>query len=587
MSISPQTEVRLLNVPFSSNYSDVMDFGSVSEQTSYFKGKTLSNGNLDEFLYVRQNNSIKVPLEMDKVLTCNYVMYKNDNYSNKWFYGFVNDMRYVNPNTTELFISTDVWQTWLFDVDIQPSFIERSHVDRWNGDGSPVVNTLDEGLAYGDEYDVVSITQYVPLGDISFLVIGAKNRLHNVSQVTVTQNGIPQPLSFYIHPFRRSNGGTPPTNIGGSAVTIGTLASVLEAIYSDPKAVNNIVSLCITDYLGLGASFDGTTLTFTGNELQQQTIGTSSINTLYFYNANSYTTLINDLGDKYSGYKSVKESKLLMFPYTSVVLSDSKGQQIQVRNEYIKNSNLAVRVRGSIGTSNKVAYAIDDYLMDSNSSNSKINEMAYSVISNEANDVPIITDLLSAYLQGNKNMIASQKSQINFNMKMDDYQGIGSMVANAPSNLATLPFGGANNIVQEGLGNLQRRGNQQIALQNIMNKQKDISNVPPSVSGLGSNAYFDYGNGINGVYVIKKQIKQEYIDRLEDFFGMFGYKINRVQQPNFKSREHFNYIKTQGITIQGSLPQNDLNTIKSIFDNGVTVWHTEDIGNYSLTNSEV
>lgn len=52
-------------------------------------------------------------------------MYQNENYSTKWFYAFIDDMKYINDSMTEISISTDVWQTWQFDLSFLESFVER------------------------------------------------------------------------------------------------------------------------------------------------------------------------------------------------------------------------------------------------------------------------------------------------------------------------------------------------------------------------------------------------------------------------------------------------------------------------------
>ena len=68
---------------------------------------------------------------------------------------------------------------------------------------------------------------------------------------------------------------------------------------------------------------------------------------------------------------------------------------------------------------------------------------------------------------------------------------------------------------------------------------------------------------------------------------MFGYKVNKLEIPNTKSRKSYNYIKTVDANIVGNIPNNYLNTLKGIFDHGLTIWHTDDIGNYNLNNEEV
>ena len=55
-------------------------------------------------------------------------MYKNNNYTDKWFYAFITGMRYINDNLTEVSIVTDVFQTWQFDLIYKQSFVEREIV---------------------------------------------------------------------------------------------------------------------------------------------------------------------------------------------------------------------------------------------------------------------------------------------------------------------------------------------------------------------------------------------------------------------------------------------------------------------------
>jgi tail knob protein gp9/major tail-like protein len=578
MIITPSSEVRLLNVPFLIDYKDIMDFGSKTDQTNYFLGKTIANGNMgDDFSYVRQNGSIKVPIEIDLIRNCNYVMYKNDLYGSKWFYAFVSEMKYVNPNTTELVLVTDVWSTWQFDITFKESFIEREHRNRWNADGTPVVNTIDEGLSYGTEYDIVSIEQFQPSGGIFFLVIVTKKQLEGSQDYNPTLNGVMSPLSYYVFPFKQ-DGTMPPTSIGGTTASANNFKTLLQMLYFDESSADNVVSLYVTDYLGENISYDGT-VHLNGNVFSEVKFGTAQTPIIKVDDNQGYETTSKDFGDKYDDYNSVTESKLLMYPYTVLQLTDGKGNVVTLKNEYIHDPNLTVIARGSIGTSNKVAYYIRGYLQDPNLTNGHINNLQYAVINNDPNDVPIVHDLLSAYLQGHKNSINNAKAQTIFNQNLD--------VANSVASLPRSVMGGIPSVLHNAIGGVQTYGNHQFNLLSIMAKQQDIANTPPSISGLGANVSFDFGNSINGVYVIKKQITNEYRRQLGDYFKMFGYKAHLTKVPTFDSRQHFNYIKTVGVTIVGNIPQPDLQIVKDIFNNGVTVWHVDDVGNYDLTNDEV
>jgi hypothetical protein len=127
-------------------------------------------------------------------------------------------------------------------------------------------------------------------------------------------------------------------------------------------------------------------------------------------------------------------------------------------------------------------------------------------------------------------------------------------------------------------------GNTYFQTQGMIAKQKDINNTPPSLSKMGANTYFDYGHNLSGLYLIKRQITPEYQKKLEDFFNIFGYKKNEVKLPNFHTREYWNYVQTSGCVITGNFNNEDLQELKSVFDNGITLWHTDDIGNYALGN---
>ena len=106
--VAPLTQIKLITVPFEKDYYNVIDFGAPphagtpNAQTSYFLG--LSGKTIDNFMYVRQNESIKVPYCKDDIIQYNYVMYKNSEFSNKWYYAFITDIRYINPNTSEVFL---------------------------------------------------------------------------------------------------------------------------------------------------------------------------------------------------------------------------------------------------------------------------------------------------------------------------------------------------------------------------------------------------------------------------------------------------------------------------------------------------
>ena len=144
MSTGCITKVYLLNTPLENDYKHTLYFENKSTQQSYFQSKIVKS--YTDFSYQRKDFIIRVPDNYDNLYNCNYVMYQNTNYSNKWFYAFINEIKYVNDGTSELHIETDVIQTWMFDYEVKPSFIEREHIydDTYNA------NSVPESLETGD-----------------------------------------------------------------------------------------------------------------------------------------------------------------------------------------------------------------------------------------------------------------------------------------------------------------------------------------------------------------------------------------------------------------------------------------------------
>jgi len=81
-------------------------------------------------------------------------------------------------------------------------------------------------------------------------------------------------------------------------------------------------------------------------------------------------------------------------------------------------------------------------------------------------------------------------------------------------------------------------------------------------------------------------VTAEYARMIDDYFNMFGYAVRRVKVPNTHQRPHWNYVKTIGCVVDGSVPADDMKKICSIYDNGVTFWISGDeVGHYGLDNS--
>ena len=86
----------------------------------------------------------------------------------------MNDFQF--QNTTKVYFELDVFQTWLYDCRILPSYVLKEHCQLYNGD-KPVINTVDEGLDYGSDYQIIKTSTHKANYGIRWIVVVMKTRV--------------------------------------------------------------------------------------------------------------------------------------------------------------------------------------------------------------------------------------------------------------------------------------------------------------------------------------------------------------------------------------------------------------------------
>lgn len=171
-----KTTINLLSMPFLSiDYSNVVDFESEKSREEYFKKNTLETVEAT-LKYDGARDSLTVNLNIEYARGFDYLYYK-DKQNKKTYYYFIIEQEYVTKYMTRFHVKLDVWTTYMFNINIMKSFVDRCHVNRWNGD-IPTYNLEDEGLEKGEvvqvgEPEVISsmgnaimICSSVPMGYI-------------------------------------------------------------------------------------------------------------------------------------------------------------------------------------------------------------------------------------------------------------------------------------------------------------------------------------------------------------------------------------------------------------------------------------
>ena len=82
------------------------------------------------YTFIREErNTVKVNMDYASVITCNYMAFQNPDYSNKWFFAWIDSVEYVGENTVRIRFTVDIWSTWHNSMNWWPVFVEREHVN--------------------------------------------------------------------------------------------------------------------------------------------------------------------------------------------------------------------------------------------------------------------------------------------------------------------------------------------------------------------------------------------------------------------------------------------------------------------------
>ena len=93
-------------------------------------------------------------------------------------------------------------------------------------------------------------------------------------------------------------------------------------------------------------------------------------------------------------------------------------------------------------------------------------------------------------------------------------------------------------------------------------------------------------HGTPGYYCVRMCQPRQVMQKVDSYFDMYGYAINKVQYPNLNARSHWTYVRVSDIQLGNNLmPADSLSDIKSMFENGIRFWNNaSEVGNYGLDN---
>lgn len=531
------------NIHLDKNYINVLTYNDAQMVT------LLTNNAVQTFndaSFIRPDkNVIKLNMSYDNALKCNYLGVQNPWYSNKWFFGFIDEIEYVSDDCVQVHFTVDEFQTWYDYWQPEMCFVEREHANTdVAGD-----NLVPEQLELGD---------YIVNGDpvgVGFL------------QGSLQTFG--QDLYCWTSIYTPSNHIRLATNICGIPISGGLyvteewddMAKAIQS-YSDNQHQDTITSAFILPF-GM-CNLNDTSLW--ERETVTTTAGVATYHIFKGSNVPFWRTTTVSAPSALNSYTPVNQ-KLLTHPFMCLVLSNSAGSSNVLAYEYFSNRASCefetvgtLSIGGSIFTFPKNYKNLVDAKLEG-VSGGKFPTLSWSgdaftnwLTQNAVNtSIGVIGDMATAAV------------------------GASFLAAGNPAGLAGI-LGGAGGIANTAKETIQHSVTPQVSVGNVNNGDV-ITSMRQNVT-----------------IVTPMSIRADMAERIDKYFTRYGYQTNKLKIPNQTGRLYWNFVKIGAGEEIGhststdvySVPASAMETINKIYQKGVTLWHDHaNIGDYSLSNTIV
>lgn len=562
-----ESKVRLYqDVPLSLGNNHTLYFSNSVEKETYFNSKQVMT--YENMSYIRMDsNQLQVGLAFKDVINTNYLSFKNTSDTTE-YYAFITDVKYIADDTTLISFSIDPFVTYFDKVNVL-GHIEREHADYSK------LNTIPEDIGTGDYVQTKGTVLTNHTADVPRFAIVTTTVLldqpegYSGGTDALFNHGVQQPYNYYIIPA----GGL--YNVKFEDKILADISQFTQIYANSPELVNKIVSMQVVDTIPIPHSISkheigenqyeysiggvGSNMFLTNISLFGNLIGIN-INKLYTNNYSITTGLSNTLDS----------SKLNNYPYSLIELTNGR-QNIQFKPELFSSSQIAINETRSLENDIQVAYTVNNYA-DELGQNNRLTIPA-------SLKLPIISTELAAYLQSRDNAyLTTAFTQVATGIGLIALSGAtGGAGAAAAGLLGASQIAGVSSITS-GVGN---------AIGSTIDRYKSVDKAKRSPNNVIGNEGTLINMNLNTqVYLITKQQTPEYRKIIGDYFKMYGWRVLRYGSPNIKTRKAFNYVKMNEVVIKGVVPQFAKEQITNMLLNGMTFWHSKNVGDYSLDNSK-
>ena len=572
------SSLTLYNCSLDRTMHKTIDFASKSARDTFFSSSNAianiySTPYSADAYFIREGQSVKVGINSD-VLDQNGVNYcrfiNPEAGASQYIYSFIDDIRYIAPNVSELKLRTDVMLTNCGDFSAQDCFVERQHIkssdDTWAVD--PIYFHTAEPLDTGDIFtwaeirltENLSARDKTEFGTNYYVCVALTDVPTDIGYPTIPIyfGGLPNAIYYLVFDY---------TDIYAffSKLDSDGMADAVISVFPIPK---NYVTL----------------------RTPSITYGTATVNFIDDKTYSSATNVTVLMGTTLQNGYTPRNKKLLCYPYNYLTLHNMQGSAVDLKFENSGNAtgDIDFKALFAPGTNSSLTVIPQKY------NNQYVNTWAasyyteylgnydYAVEYNNFPEIPYKTDIYKNYIARNKNSLESQQFSQLYNayapmLASQSVSPVTEAGKDAPSAGATGTAAGVNaalGLATSTMGYIKSKTDYQ-------NTMTDLQNRPNIVKGRPSGNV-DFKSGATGIYAARKCIRLKRAKQIDAYFDMYGYNISEVTTPNWTNRAHYNFIKTVDINITGTIPKNDKAVIEALFNSGCTIWHMSGGATYGV-----
>ena len=500
----------------------------------------------DNYSFLRPTGSIMAGFTYAQCLQANYIAFQNPDYSNKWFFAWIDDVIYKGDKNTEITFTVDAWSTWFDKWQKKTCFINRQHANNdtiglhtipENLDvGEVIQESITEDLAYGNGFGywiAVASNWKIKDGSDGTEVLESNKGTQNAG-ITVYDNTVFGTQLFFFN--------------------ITSLSSFTDLVLlllrtNNDGHIEDVQNIFILPDVAIEPSkLTQHTASVGGRNFSFYTMG-------YDLTPEKFNTVINKI-TAFSDY-TPKNNKCFVYPYNYLFVSNNQGSNNIYKYEDFNTANcvfenqfsIAIGGSGRIVPKNYKGMATND---DEALALGKYPTCAWS------------SDAFTNWL-----------TQNGVNMAVSLGLTAGAIAGTIATGGATAPaLAGAVMSVAGNIGNTIGQFYQ--------------ASLLPNINGGQANGDVIWACNRNMFSFRQMRVKTEYLKIIDDYFTRFGYAVKSLAMPNITGRRYWNYVEI-GASEEigyGEVPSKYMDIINNACRRGVTIWHNHsNLGNFNLNNS--